>query len=208
MSNKLSVLIDRTLPEFIREEHPTFTDFLKAWLEYLDDDSEDSAVHHHLSNLQNYVNPDETSAALLGILKKAYMVSYPEIPLGSVLETDNRFLVKQLREIYSKKGAEAAYNFFFRAQFDENIKINYPKEYIFRASDGKWYIPKYIEFTSVSSNIENFFNKKIRGQTSGATAFVAVEEGTDPGNIISTGRLPVTDIYGSFIQNETIEVVV
>jgi len=206
MDNKLSILIDRTLPEFVREEHTTFTDFIKAWLDYLDDD-EDGA-HYHLSNLQDYTDPDDTSAALIGILKQAYMVSYPEIPLGSVLETDNRFLVKQLREIYAKKGAEDAYNFFFRAQFDEDIKINYPKEYIFRASDGKWFIPKYIEFTNVSSDIANFFNKKIKGQTSGATAFVDVDEGTDPGNVIATGKLPVQSVVGTFLQNETIEVVV
>jgi|APSaa5957512576_1039674.scaffolds.fasta_scaffold12809_2 hypothetical protein len=206
MDNKLSILIDRTLPEFIRDEHPTFTDFIKAWLDYLDD--EENGAHYHITNIKDYVNPDDTSAALIGILKKAYMVSYPEIPLGNVLATDNRFLVKQLRTIYAKKGAEDAYNFFFRAQFNENIKINYPKEYIFRASDGKWFIPKYITFTSVSSDIAKFFNKKIRGLSSGATAFVDVEEDVDPSNIIATSKLPVTDVRGSFILNETIEVVV
>jgi hypothetical protein len=206
MDNKLSILIDRTLPEFIRDEHPTFTDFIKAWLDYLDD--EENGAHYHITNIKDYDNPDDTSAALIGILKKAYMVSYPEIPLGNVLATDNRFLVKQLRTIYAKKGAEDAYNFFFRAQFNENIKINYPKEYIFRASDGKWFIPKYITFTSVSSDIAKFFNKKIRGLSSGATAFVDVEEDVDPSNIIATSKLPVTDVRGSFILNETIEVVV
>ena len=205
MSNNLSVLIDRTLPEFIREDHPTFTDFIKAWLDYLDD--ADKGPHQHIKSLNNYIDPDNTIDELISILQKTYMKSFPEVPLGNVPITDKKFLVKQLREIYRKKGAEDAYKFFFRAQFDHDIKINYPKEYIFRASDGKWHIPRYIEFSNVSSNIVNFFNKKIRGQTSGATAFVDVEEEEDPSAVISSGRLPVTSVYGTFIQNEIIKVV-
>lgn len=205
MSNNLSILIDRALPEFIREDHETFTDFIKAWLDYLDDS--DDGAHYHLKSLQDYTDPDNTSVDLIDILKKTYMKSFPEVPLGNVDITDKRFLVKQLREIYRKKGAEDAYKFFFRSQFDEDIKINYPKENILRTSDGKWHIPKYIEFNNVSSGIENFFNKKIRGQTSNATAFVDVEEGTDPSAVISTGKLPITSVYGTFIQNEIVEVI-
>jgi hypothetical protein len=204
MDNKLSILIDRTLPEFIRDEHPTFTDFIKAWLDYLDGDI--NGAHYHLTRLSEYIDPDYND--LIDVLKKAYMVTYPITPLGSVEHTQDDFLIKQLREIYKKKGGEDAYKFFFRAQFDEGIKLRYPKEFILKTSDGKWYVPKYIEFNGVSSDIAKFFNKKIRGLTSGATAFVEVEEGTDPGNVIATGRLPVEAIVGEFIQNETIEVVV
>ena len=203
----LSSIINRVLPAFIRDDHPTFETFLKTWLEFLDDDG----PHQHITELKNQV--DVNSSDVIDVLKNAYMPSYPATPLGYVQETDSAFLIKHLRDVYRKKGSEAAYRFFFQAQFGEDITIHYPKENVLRLSDGKWQVYQYILFDWNIDTVEHvivkgFFNKQIRGRTSNATAFVNIPEGADPQFYIDAKELPLKAVLGDFLPNEIIEVII
>jgi hypothetical protein len=202
----LSVLSDRLIPEFIRENHPTFEAFMKVWLDHL---SEDDGALKHISSLGDYVTADD--GTFIESIKSAYMSTYPALPLGNVPATDDAFLIKNLREIYSQKGSEAAYRFFFQAQFGDDISFNYPKENILRTSDGKWQVYKYITINfgaeDIPTIIKYFFNKQIKGRYSNATAFVKVPEGADPTYWIEKGELPLKDVFGVFIPGEVVEVI-
>jgi hypothetical protein len=203
----LSSISNRLIPEFVRENHPDFEAFLKAWLEYLDNGT--NGPHDQINNLGEYVAPDES--VYIDTLKETYMVSYPKIPLGEVEKTDDAFLIKHMRDVYKQKGSEAAFKFFFQEQFGVDITFNYPKEKILRTSDGKWQLYRYImiEFSAedIDEIIGRFFNRQIVGRTSGATAFVNIPEGVDPTYWINKEELPLKDIQGDFIAGEIVEVV-
>ena len=74
-------------------------------------------------------------------------------------------LLKLINEFYRAKGTPNSLKFLFRALYNEEIDIYYPKEDILKASDGKWILPLALRLDTNDSNIFNIEKKqKVRVQ--------------------------------------------
>lgn len=125
---KTSLLVEKQLPEFIREDHPNFVLFLEAYYEFLDNTSYGKA--------KDYRNLYDVDQTLSDFQTNFYNSFLPYIPKNTSLNKET--LIKNILPIFLSKGSENSYKLLFRMLFGNDISINYPGKQVLRASSGKW----------------------------------------------------------------------
>jgi len=105
IQNRLSILIQNQLPEFVQTEYGMFITFIKAYYEFLEQTTQAQEL---LQNLSKYADIDETSELLIN---KFFLNYASDVTKTSI--SDNRFLIKKIREIYSRKGTEDSFRILF-----------------------------------------------------------------------------------------------
>lgn len=126
----LSSLVRSQLPEFIRSDYDTFVAFIEAYYEYLEQTKKATDFGKHL--LQ-YADVDRTLSDFEEYFSKTFL---PLIPADLV--NDKSALIKFAKQFYAAKGTEKSFKFFFRALYGEDVDLIYPKDFVLRASDGKY----------------------------------------------------------------------
>jgi hypothetical protein len=167
IQNRLSLLIEEQLPDFIQEDYSQFVLFLKAYYEFLEQNNQAQEV---LQDIRRYADIDTTSEDLV----KKFIENYAN-DLSQSRVANNRFLVKKIREIYNRKGTEPAYRMLFNILYKETIDFFYPYDIVLRPSTGRWTI-RYalrVKQTNYRQNIFDFENTEILGKSSGAKAIVS-----------------------------------
>lgn len=120
---KLSSVVSRQIPEFIREDYPTFVAFVEAYYKYLQDQGVD------LSTVRDI---DQTLEKFVVEFKKELAHNLPQI------QDDERFILTKIKDQYLAKGSEASYKLLFRLLFGKKVELTYPGTQMLRASDGRW----------------------------------------------------------------------
>jgi len=159
-----SNIVEKQLPEFVRSQHPQFVTFLKKYYEWLE---QNNNVNYEINELKNSIDIDDANEDYLNILKRDLAPYFPEN-----IVSDKRLFLKLISSFYKSSGTESSIKFLFRALYNENIDVYYPKEDILKTSDGKWVLPLALRVDTADTNIFNIEKTKITGQTSKATAIV------------------------------------
>jgi hypothetical protein len=120
---QLSSVVSRQIPEFIREDYPTFVTFVEAYYEYLQDQGVDLSTARDI---------DQTLDEFVLEFKKELAHNLPQI------QGDERFLLTHIKDQYLSKGSEASYKLLFRLLFGKKVELSYPGTQMLRASDGRW----------------------------------------------------------------------
>lgn len=119
-----SSLIANQVPEFVREDYPTFIAFIEAYYEYLDQQGVD---------LRSLRDLDTTIDGFIQYFKKELAVN---LPAG--ISVDERFVLQHIKDQYLAKGSEGSFKLLFRLLYNKNVTLNYPGRQMLRASDGRW----------------------------------------------------------------------
>jgi hypothetical protein len=120
---QLSSVVSRQIPEFIREDYPTFVSFVEAYYEYLQDQGVDLSTARDI---------DQTLDEFVLEFKKELAHNLPQI------QQDERFILSHIKDQYLSKGSEASYKLLFRMLFGKKVELTYPGTQMLRASDGRW----------------------------------------------------------------------
>ena len=193
-----SKLVERQLPEFVRDEYPIFVTFLQKYYEWLETNNQ---VNYELDALKNSIDLDKADNDYLNLIKRDLMPYFPENILA-----DKRLFLKLITTFYKSNGTPDSVKFLFRALYNENIDIYYPKDDILKASDGKWVLPLALRIDTSDNNIFNIEKTKITGRISKATAIVEkVIESVDRQLGIKYIELYVSNIQRLFETGETID---
>lgn len=123
---KLSTLVASQLPEFIREDYPTFVAFLQAYYEYLETTQADLVTIRDI---------DKTLDSFIEFFKNEVAPNSPQYPFS---EKNERFNLSRIKDHHLAKGSGLSYKFLFRLLFNKNVSVEYPGTQVLRASDGKW----------------------------------------------------------------------
>lgn len=199
IQNRLSVLVENQLPEFVQTDYSMFVTFLKAYYEYLEQNNKAQEV---LQDITKYSDIDETSEELVSKFIQNYANDFYQTRVSS-----NRLLAKRIREIYSKKGTEEAYRILFYILYKETIEFFYPYEVTLKASSGKWSKQKILRVKQINDrqNIFDFENTEIEGSKTKAKAVVnKVVELDLNGNKVFELILDSTSITGEFVRDELV----
>ena len=134
---KTSLLINRQVPEFVREEHPNFIAFLEAYYEFLEtkQGSQKNDLTTEAKKLRNISDVDLS----IGQFEDNFFNTFASLVPRNV-EVDKGILLKHLLPLYLAKGNEKSFKLLFRLLFNEEVEIIQPKTNVLRASDGKWLI--------------------------------------------------------------------
>lgn len=137
VDQKTSLLINRQVPEFVREEHPNFIAFLEAYYEFLENKqgTQKNDLITKSKDLRFISDVDFSIASF----EENFFNTYANLIPRNV-EVDKAFLIKHLLPLYLSKGSEASFKLLFRLLFNEEVEVVKPSNSILRASDGKWLI--------------------------------------------------------------------
>lgn len=130
-----SILINRQVPEFIRDEYPLFITFLEAYYEFLEQKQtgELNDLTQQAKNLRYLSDVD----ASIDQFESNFFNTYASLlPRNSAV--DKEFLIKNVLPLYLSKGNEAAFKLLFRLLYNDEVTIIQPRNNVLRASDGKW----------------------------------------------------------------------
>ena len=120
---QLSSVVSRQIPEFIREDYPTFVAFVEAYYEYLQEQGVDLSTARDI---------DKTLDEFIIEFKKELSHNLPQIT------GDERFLLTHIKDQYLAKGSESSYKLLFRLLFGKKVELTYPGTQMLRVSDGRW----------------------------------------------------------------------
>jgi len=161
---KVSSIVSEQLPEFVQSDYPNFISFLENYYEYVEKVGLPSEI---IQNLSKYNDIDLTQDAWITYFLKYYA---EDIPKNKQL--DSKILVKTLTELYNRKGSEKAVKMLFRILYGIESEVQYPFEYVLRASGGQWQSPISIKIRTGLGDFTKLIGTTIVGDISGATGYV------------------------------------
>lgn len=192
ITKTISTFVESQFPAHYREEADLFVAFVKAYYEYLEENE-----HNINRDAFTIKDIDTTYDKFVSEFRKKYLDGFP-----FVSTTDDRFLVKNILDLYRTKGSEESVKLLLRLVFAEDSNVYFPGEDILKASDSLWVQPKYVEVLS-SARSTSFVNKEVFGSVSGARAFVdAIVTKRSNNRLIDI--LYLSDIRGTFVYNDVI----
>lgn len=194
LNKKLTHLLPDQIPDYVEEFFPLFTIFVTKYFEYLQNSS--SGVQTTIQNLQLNRDIDTTASSLAIKFLNNFIPNFP-----SVSAVDDSILVKHFREFYQLKGSEKSFKFFFRAFFNDEIEIAYPRDYMFKTSAGKWYVEQSSKVIKNSGDPLSLNHTLVSGNSSRANAVVK-----DIINVVGVGENNYYDIIwdqGSYRAGNT-----
>lgn len=135
--NKTSLLINRQVPEFVRDEHPLFVSFLEAYYEFLEN-AQGSQKNDVLAKSKALKDISDIDTSIEDF-EQNFINTFASL-LPNDTQVDKAFMIKNALPLYLSKGSEKSFKFLFRMLFNQELEITYPKNNVIRASDGKWVI--------------------------------------------------------------------
>jgi hypothetical protein len=198
MSNFLiSSLVSQQLPEFVRSEYSTFVTFLEKYYEWLEQSGNVIKAADELKSAQDV---DLATDFYIEEIQKEFLPYFPQS-----ITLDKRKFIKLINQFYSSKGTPNSLKFLFRALYNEEIDIYYPKDDILIASDGKWVLPLALRLDTNDNNIFNIQKCLLTGELSKATALVEkVIRSVDRQLGISYIEVYISNVQKLFQTGETV----
>lgn len=182
LAEKLSILVQDQLPDFVRDNYDTFQAFLVAYYEFTEQNTE---IQYAIQNSESYKDIDETIDSFVDYFIKDYAYNLPgsvfldqqfqNISLSSNTVESKRAFAKHLLKYHSAKGTEGAAKLLFRLLFDDEITFYYPKEDILKPSDGSWKARKSIHLFNPAVDFSDYAGYYVEGNSSQATAVLDTE---------------------------------
>jgi len=196
IEDNISLFVQNQFPAFYQEDGPNFVEFVKEYYKYME--SEGNPLYYS-RNLIEFRDIDKTLDSFVVHFKEKYLKYFPlELAVD-----DSRFLIKHVMDFYRSKGSERSYEILFKSIYNVVPRIYYPKEDLFKLSDGVWYKPIYIELLPGAVNLSNILQKEIIGSKTQATGFVeSVITKRIGGRYVNVVYL--TGVVGTFIAGEVI----
>jgi hypothetical protein len=219
-NNKTSLLISSQVPQFVKDDHETFVNFLEDYYKFLEQDGQLSYVQKNFLRFLDIdnINQDIKEDALFeghteeggyhSFLQKMYDNFIALIP-AKVL-ADRTLILKHAKDFYRARGSEKSVRFLLRILFNKEISFYYPRQDVLKASDGKWYIETAIRVGNIQvNNVSNtsaatkFVSKQIIGETSNTTAIVEfVDTFYDKGKLVT--ELKISNFDREFSASEIV----
>lgn len=190
-----SILINRQVPEFIREEYPVFITFLEAYYEYLEtkQGTEINDLTAKSKDLRNLSDVDDS----IEDFEQQFFNSYATF-LPKDVEIDKAVLIKNVLPLYLSKGSEKSFKLLFRLLFSEELEVLYPKNNLLRASDGKWTVDNILR---IDTDIRSVYT------ANGTTSFSLAQEVDNDEALVYVDGVLKTIVTDYYIRKESKKVI-
>jgi len=193
---KTSFFVENQFPAIYREDGRELIELVKSYYRFLEENESQSV--YNIRRIYEYRNIDTTLDRMLVFFKNKFLN-------GLFFEEDTRFIVKNILDLYRRKGSKEGIELFFKLFFDTEVAVFFPSEDIFKPSTSAWKTGSFIQLFSTNDRelFSGIVNRKIFGDKSNAEAFVD--------NVyfvkVRGAYVPViflSDVRGEFIKFDTI----
>jgi len=192
-----SNLIKSQLPDFVRNDYPKFVSFLEKYYEWLE---QTNKVNYGIDSLKRSIDIDDADSFYIDKFKNDLLPYFPKD-----FSVNKDLFLKVVESFYKSSGTIDSVKFLFRALYNDDIEIYYPKDSILKTSDGKWVLPLALRIDTNDNNIFNIGKTLLTGEKSKATAIVEkVIKSVDRQLGISYIEVYISNIERLFETGETV----
>lgn len=166
IEKSISYQIEKQFPAIFREDGSEIVQLIKNYYKFLEEDNRQSVYNNR--RIFEYRDVDTTLESMILFFKNKYM---KDLPLD---DPNIRFIVKNILDLYRRKGSNEGIELFFRMFYDSEVEIYYPARDMFKPSESIWKTGQYIQLYPVVSTevFKDIINKQIFSSITNATAFV------------------------------------
>lgn len=193
MTTKYTAILESKLPAYIRDDpaYSRFIEFFTAYYQWFDDT-------YDIYGLSDKLDIDNGFKDFYSYYAADFLPYFPDV---DTIAADKVKLIKIIRELYQSKGIPDSFKFLFRALYNTNIEIYDTSQYVLKASDGKWIVPKSIKIKSLDVDFLNINNFKVLGLTSKSIGII--EKSKINGKFT---QIYLSNIQRLFTSGETIKI--
>ena len=185
---KQSIVVQRQIPEHIRENYPVFVEFIKSYYDFLQQTQQ--------QNLETIHDVDTTLDEFIDRFKAELAKNFP-----IHLATDKAQILKHIREFYLARGSEESFKFLFRVLFNKEAELYYPSKQMLRVSDGRWK-------QDVSVFVDPEDSNKIDPQSLiGKFIYITNAKGVVVQTVVENAVMYNENIYEVFVEREYINAI-
>jgi len=187
----ISFQIEKQFPSIFREDGAELVEFIKYYYKFLEENSKQSIYNNR--RLFEYRDIDNTLESMVIFFKNKYMKDLP-------LDGDNtRFTIKNILDLYRRRGTPEGVELFFRLFYNETIDIYYPAEAILKPSSSTWRNGIFLQlYPQDITDLKDLTGKAIYGSISKAEGVVDRIFFTLVNNVL-TPILFLGNVRGTFI---------
>jgi len=129
VDQKTSLLVNRQLPEFIRDEYPKFISFLEAYYEFLENEQLTGGITQKndlIAKSKDLRYVSDVDYSLDAFEKHFFDMFLPYMPKD--VAANKEFFIKNIMPVYLAKGSEKSYQLLFRLLFGQEATLSYPRD--------------------------------------------------------------------------------
>lgn len=205
VDERISAHLREQLPDFIVSDYSTFTSFIDAYYEWMEQYGNPRAES---VRLKTYADIDETLNEFIVYFREQYVEGLPVVLANGVNE---KTLIKRISDMYKTKGSRKSFELLFRILFNTNISLEFPKDRLLKLSTSTFQDKRFLRVSpnfdlDVAKNLENTLaiQRTKTGGTINATGLInKVEYGYRNG--IDFFSLELENVSGFFNTTRPIE---
>ena len=162
MNKNYSVVFQSKIPSFIRDDpaYSNFISFFEAYYTWFDDT-------YNITGFGKKIDIDYDYDQFLPYFQADFLPNFPNF-----IATDKIKLIKLVKELYKAKGIHDSFKFLFKALYNSYSEVIPTRDFVFKASSGRWLVPKSIKIKSTDPKFLNINNYKIFGVNSKTVGIV------------------------------------
>jgi hypothetical protein len=138
IEKNIAFKIAQQFPAYYRENGPELVKLVEEYYRFTETESNQSV--YNARRMFEYRDIATTLSSMIIFFQKKYLVDLPLLDDPSV-----RFIIKNILDLYRRKGSEAGVILFFRMFYQEDVEIRYPAKYILKPSDSSWQTGTYLQ---------------------------------------------------------------
>lgn len=207
IEKNIAFKIAQQFPALYRENGPELVKLVEEYYRFQETEPNQSV--YNARRMFEYRDIANTLSSMVVFFQKKYLADLPLLDDATV-----RFVVKNILDLYRRKGTESGILLFFRMFYAEDVEIRYPAQYILKPSDSKWKTGTYLQMFPNNNTFyasddityytyENLISQNIIGSISKARAIVDKINFIMLNNTL-TPILYITEVKGSFTKFDDI----
>jgi hypothetical protein len=138
IEKNIAFKIAQQFPAIYREEGQDLVKLVEEYYRFQETEPNQSV--YNARRMFEYRDIATTLSSMIIFFQKKYLSDLPLLEDGTV-----RFVVKNILDLYRRKGTKSGILLFFRMFYSEDVEVRYPAQYMLKPSDSDWKTGTYLQ---------------------------------------------------------------
>lgn len=165
-TSTISQHVERQFPAIYREEARALVSLVEEYYKFVETQTDQSV--YVTRRMPEYIDIDRAAQSMLIFYQNKFLSGLP------TNEKNVRDVVKNILDLYRRKGTEEGIRLFFKMFYEQDIEIFYPSENMIKPSSSRWKVGAFLQLYPNQNPLafNGIVGQKIFGSLSKAEAYV------------------------------------
>lgn len=140
----LDSLVSELIPDHVQGNYPKYVEFIRAIAKFLE---EESKAGYMINRVARQRDIDLVDEEFLTELQNEIGSAVPR-----AFAANPRLFYRKLGDLYRSRGTPGSIEAFFRLLYNDSVELYFPKDDIFKPSDGTWFD----QVEEIKANVNNY----------------------------------------------------